>query len=292
MTPMDRAWQSLEGLSVADAFGEQLLHSGAQARVEALSDRRTPAAKRWVWTDDTAMALSICETLRDCGLVDCEALATTFARRYTREPARGYGTGAHEVLQAIAGGTHFAVAARALFGGQGSMGNGGGMRSAPVGAYFCGDLAAVVEQATRSAAPTHAHAEGAAGAIAVAVAASAVFAGERDARALLEQVVKHTPVGPTRDAVRRSIAMLRAEPITVAAEIGNGSHATAADTIPFAVWCAATHLTDYSAALWACGEVGGDIDTTCAIVGGIVVGAVGVGGIPDAWRAAREPLPI
>src|SRR5205085_2673558 len=84
---------------------------------------------------------------------------------------------------------------------------------------------------------------------------------------------------------RRAIAMLRSEPITVAAEIGNGSHATAADTIPFAVWCAATHLTDYSAALWACGEVGGDIDTTCAIVGGIVVGAVGVGGIPDAWRA-------
>jgi ADP-ribosylglycohydrolase len=38
-------------------------------------------------------------------------------------------------------------------------------------------------------------------------------------------------------------------------------------------------------------SVGGDIDTTCAIVGGIVVGAVGLAGIPADWRASREPLP-
>jgi len=291
MKPIDRAVQSLEGLSVADAFGEQLLHSGANARAEALSDRRTPPAKRWIWTDDTAMALSIVELLRARGEIDPAELATAFARRYVGEPARGYGRGAHEVLAAIAMGTPYEVAARALFGGQGSCGNGGGMRSAPIGAYFTGDLDAVVEHAARSAAPTHAHSEGAAGAIAVAVATALVFAGERDARALLETVVARTPTGATRDGVRRSITMLRAEPITVAAELGNGSHVMAADTIPFAVWCAATHVTDYSAALWACGQVGGDIDTTCAIVGGIVVGAVGIEGIPAAWRAAREPLP-
>jgi ADP-ribosylglycohydrolase len=117
-----------------------------------------------------------------------------------------------------------------------------------------------------------------------------VFAGERTPRTLLETVVAHTPAGPTRDGVRRAIAMLEAEPITVAAELGNGSHVLSADTVPFALWCAATHLTDYASALWACGEVGGDIDTTCAIVGGVVVGAVGLDAIPATWRAAREPL--
>jgi ADP-ribosylglycohydrolase len=292
VTPLDRAWQSLEGLSVADAFGEQLLHFGALAREEALSTRRTPAAKRWAWTDDTAMAASIVEVLRECGAIDPDALAAAFVRRYAHEPARGYGSGAHEVFAAIARGTPYEAAARALFGGQGSCGNGGGMRSAPVGAYFSSDLDAVVEHAARSAAPTHAHPEGVAGAIAVAVASAAVFAGERGARELLQTVVARTPAGPTRDGIRRSITMLRAEPITVAAELGNGSHVMAADTIPFAVWCAATHLADYGNALWACCEVGGDIDTTCAIVGGIVVGAVGVDGIPAAWRAAREPLPV
>jgi ADP-ribosylglycohydrolase len=65
----------------------------------------------------------------------------------------------------------------------------------------------------------------------------------------------------------------------------------AADTIPFAIWCAATHLADYAGALWDCASVGGDIDTTCAMAGGIIVGAVGRAGIPPEWLAAREPLP-
>lgn len=166
------------------------------------------------------------------------------------------------------------------------------MRAAPIGAYFAGELAATVEHARRSAAPTHAHPDGAAGAVAIAVAASAVFAGERDPRALLELVVAHTPDGATRENVRRAIPLLHAEPITVAAELGNGSYVLAADTVGFSVWCAATHLADYAGAAWACAFVGGDVDTTCAIVGGIIVGATGADGIPAAWRAAREPLPI
>jgi ADP-ribosylglycohydrolase len=290
-SPLARAQLSLEGLSVADAFGEQLLHAGAHARVEALSGRRAPAAKRWMWTDDTAMAISIVDVLRDTGGIDPGVLADAFARRYLADPARGYGRGAHQVLAEIAAGKPFETAARALFGGQGSCGNGGGMRSAPIGAYFAGELETVADHAARSAMPTHAHPEGAAGAVAIAVAAAAVFAGERDGRTLLDTVVAHTPAGATRDGVRRAISMLRAEPITVAAELGNGSNVLSADTVPFALWCAATHLTDYVGALWACGEVGGDIDTTCAMVGGIVVGAVGLEGIPAPWRASREPLP-
>ena len=36
---------------------------------------------------------------------------------------------------------------------------------------------------------------------------------------------------------------------------------------------------------------GGDVDTTCAIVGGIVGARVGIEGIPSDWLARREPLP-
>src|SRR5262249_61068998 len=125
----------------------------------------------------------------------------------------------------------------------------------------------------------------------VAVAAAVVAAGERDARTVLDAVIARTPAGPTRQGVVRAIAMLGAESVTAAAELGNGSHGLASDTVPFAVWCAASHLADYPAALWACAEVGGDTDTTCAMVGGIVVGAVGRAGIPAEWLAAREPLP-
>lgn len=287
---LGRARLALEGLSTGDAFGEQLLHSGPNAREIAVAEHQAPSAKRWIWTDDTAMAMSIVEILARHDGIDEEALALAFAARYINDPARGYGRGAHQVLEAIHHGLPYRKAARMLFNGEGSCGNGGGMRSAPIGAYFADDLDAVVEHAARSAAPTHAHPDGVAGAVAVAVAAAAVVAGERDPRALIETVAARTPAGPTRDGVRRSLTLLGAEPVTAATQLGNGSRVISSDTVPFAVWCAATHLADYPAALWACGSVGGDIDTTCAMVGGIVVGAVGLAGIPAAWHAAREPL--
>ncbi|NVB79073.1 MAG: ADP-ribosylglycohydrolase family protein [Kofleriaceae bacterium] len=291
MDALGRARLSLEGLSVADAFGEQLLHIGPEGRILALDHHTAPLRKKWMWTDDTAMALSIVETLAAFGEIDIEELAYRFGQRYHLESARGYGAGAHKVLDAIYCGIPYATAARMVFDGQGSCGNGGAMRSAPIGAYFAGDLDAVVEHARRSSQPTHAHPDGAAGAIAVAVAAALAFAGERDSRALLETVVERTPAGPTRDGLRRAIPLLRAEHYTVAAELGNGSRVLAADTVPFAVWCAATHLDDFAGACWACAEVGGDIDTTCAMAGGIIVGAVGADGIPADWRTCREPLP-
>lgn len=292
MDALGRARLALDGLSVADAFGEQLLHAGPAARVIALEHRSAPVGRRWMWTDDTAMALSIVEQLAKRGGIDPAELAAAFVRRYAIEPDRGYGGGAQTLLRDIALGEAWDVAARRLFDGQGSCGNGGGMRSAPIGAYFCDDIAAVIDHAARSAAPTHAHPEGAAGAIAVAVAAARVFAGERDPRALLESVVDNTPAGATRDGIRRAIPMIRAEHFTVAAELGNGSRVLSSDTVPFAIWCAATHLDDFVGACWSCVEVGGDIDTTCAMAGGIIVGATGLAGIPDAWMASREPLPL
>jgi ADP-ribosylglycohydrolase len=289
---LQRARLALEGLSVGDAFGEQLLHCGPHKRADALDHRAAPVGRKWMWTDDTAMALSIVEVLHACGGIDCERLARSFAERHDRDMGRGYGRGAHQVLDMIQAGLPYQMAARMLFDGQGSCGNGGGMRAAPIGAYFADDLDAVVEHAARSASPTHAHPDGAAGAIAIAVAAARVFSGERDPRALIESVVAHTPRGETRAGLQHALGMLAAEPITAAAVLGNGSRVLASDTVPFAVWCAATHLGDYAGACWACASVGGDIDTTCAMVGGIIVGAVGLAGIPSDWHASREPLPI
>jgi len=80
-------------------------------------------------------------------------------------------------------------------------------------------------------------------------------------------------------------------------ELGNGSRVTAQDTVPFALWTAAAYLDNYPAAITACIKAGGDVDTTAAIVGGIVAAYTGIDdrpgatGIPQAWISAREPLP-
>ena len=71
----------------------------------------------------------------------------------------------------------------------------------------------------------------------------------------------------------------------------NGTLVTAQDTVPFVLWCAAQHLDDYPEALWLTASGLGDVDTTCAMVGGIVASFTGMAGIPPEWQAQREPLP-
>ena len=281
--PLARARRSLDGLSVGDAFGERFFRSPATVE-RRIADRITPPPP-WGWTDDTAMALSVVEVLADRGGIDRDALAAAFARRYEREPHRGYGGGAHRILQSIAEGVPWEVAAAAVFGGQGSFGNGAAMRSAPIGAYFAGDDDAVVEHAGASADPTHAHPEGRAGAIAVALAAAAAARGDD----LFEAVLARCPEGETRDGIVRARSFPLAYDVwTVAGAVGNGSMISAPDTVPLCLWCAARHLDDYEEALWTTVAALGDRDTTCAIVGGIVAVRAE---IPAAFLAAREPLP-
>ncbi len=284
-----RALLSLEGLSVGDAFGETNL-ARTPKNMLRIHQRLLSSRRPWLWTDDTAMALSIVDTLVAHGEVDEDALAARFAARYLAEPLRGYGSGAHAILTAVGGGAPWRQVAGAAFGGQGSAGNGGGMRAAPIGAWFAGELDRAAAEALRSAAPTHTHVDGGAGAVAIAVAASAVFGGERAPATILAAVIDRTPAGRVRD-VLRLIDRVGDDRDRAAEFLGSGYQVLAADTVPFAIWCALHFLRDYEHALWACSDVGGDVDTTCAMVGGIVVGATGLAGIPVLWRAAREPLP-
>lgn len=178
----------------------------------------------------------------------------------------------------------------------GSMGNGGAMRVAPLGAYWSDNWDAVVKQARLSAQVTHTHAEGQAGAIAVAIAAAwaARLGMDTEAgpgRRLLEVVLEYTPDGETRRGLVHALALSPGLSVQTAASLlGCGLRVTSPDTVPFALWCAARHIDDYTEALWTTVAGLGDRDTTCAIVGGIVVLAAGRDAILAEWLAARESL--
>jgi ADP-ribosylglycohydrolase len=277
---------SLEGLSVGDAFGQRFF---SEAVIDEHLASRTLPPGPWRWTDDTNMALSIVEVLTTYGTVDQDALARSFGEHY--EPAREYGYAMHELLPLYSVGADWRPEAPKLFGGSGSYGNGAAMRVAPLGAFFADDLARAAEEANKSAVVTHAHPEGAAGAIAVAVASASAATGA-GADILIESVIEHTPESEVRDRLER-INRIRPESSLsyVATLLGNGSRITAQDTVAFTIWVAAQHLEDFAAALWLTAEAHGDVDTTCAIVGGIVGARVGVEGIPAGWRNRREPLP-
>jgi ADP-ribosylglycohydrolase len=285
MERSERAWRSLAGLSVGDAFGERFFGSAA-----VLVASRALPAPPWRWTDDTAMALGVVEVLEEHGRIDPDRLALVFARRWSQEPLRGYGGGAHRILEAIHLGAPWRIASADAFGGQGSKGNGGAMRAAPLGAWFADDLDAVVSEARASAEVTHAHPEGIAGAIAVAVAAAGAHRGVRGA-VLLELVWARTPDGETRDRLAIALALPPGTGVVEAVGLlGNGSDVTAPDTVPFSLWSAAHHLGDFREAMWQTVSGLGDRDTTCAIAGGVVA-AAGTP-IPEEWLAAREPLAI
>jgi len=290
--PLARALLSLEGLSVGDAFGERFFTHPATLHL-LIGERAIPAAP-WRYTDDTQMALSIVEILRRHGEIDQNALAKSFGRHY--DLTRGYGPAMHRLLPQIRSRISWRKAARGLFGGQGSFGNGSAMRVAPLGAYFAGETDAVVEHARRSAEVTHAHPEGKAGAIAVALAAARACS-MRAAQIspapedFLDAVLERVP----ESEVQRGILKARGLPagtaaVGAASMLGNGDLVSAQDTVPFALWCAAHHLDNYEEALWATVSGLGDRDTNCAIVGGIVVCYTGVESIPAEWRASREPL--
>jgi ADP-ribosylglycohydrolase len=296
---MERARLALDGLSIGDAFGASIYIPG---RPESLRRPRPLPPPPWLYTDDTEMALGIVEVLQLHGHVDQDALVDVFAHRYWANVSRGYGPNIHAIFQAIRRGVPWRTAATTPVGrgskdrGQGSLGNGGAMRVAPVGGYFAEDVLRVVAEAGASAEVTHAHPDGMAGAIAVALAAAWAWrcrAGlqTHNPEGLLAHVFDHTPDGPTRARLVRARTLpANTTPDEAARLLGNGSPITSEETVPFALWCAARHLGDFVEALWTTVGVGGDLDTNCAIVGGIVALAVGPDGIPREWLQSREAL--
>ncbi|AUY54494.1 ADP-ribosylglycohydrolase family protein [Streptomyces sp. CB01881] len=284
------ALDALNGLSVGDALGAQFfVPDTAAAHFAARSAPPGP----WPWTDDTEMACSVYAARTERGAVDTFDLTHSFARRHDFD--RGYGPAANRLLRLVREGGDAKALAAELFDGQGSYGNGAAMRVAPLGALYAANPPEAIRPAVETALITHTHPQAVDGAIAVAVAAA--FAVQaRTTRmtpeSFLQKVGHHTPAGAVREGLDEAVGLLaEPDPKVAARVLGNGSRTSAADTVPYALWCAARRLTDYPAAVWEAVGAGGDMDTVAAITGGVVAAYTGTTGIPAAWMAAREPLP-
>lgn len=291
---MENVSLSIAGVGLGDALGE-MFASRAQSAPSHIEEDDLPAGP-WFHTDDTEMAIAVGEVLRVYGFIEPDALARRFARRFERDPERGYGRMTRIQLREVISGADCRVTATAAFGGQGSLGNGAAMRATPIGAYFGDELQTVVEAARSSALVTHTHPDGVAGAIAVAIAAGVAKELNRAAEnrgAFWDAILEFTPAGTVRNRILLASQTPLASPaIDVAHVLGNGSQVTALDTVPYALWCAARHANDFRRALAAAIQTGGDCDTNAAIVGGIVGLATGWEQIPTHWLEQREPTPF
>jgi ADP-ribosylglycohydrolase len=255
---------------------------------------RKPPAGEWHWTDDTHMALSLFSVLRQEGFVEQDQFAKSLAQHYQR--SRGYGMASRSLIRQIRDGKDWRVEAKNVFGGQGSYGNGCASRVPVVGAFFADDLELVAEQAQDSAPITHAHPEAIAGAIAVAVGTALAWQTRTvpspGRSKFINQIIPFLPSSDILEKLKQACDLSPDISVSTAAEIlGNGTSPTVQTTVPFAVWCAGEILDNYEEAIWLTLEGQGDCDTTCAIVGGIVVMRAGLDGIPALWKEAIEPFP-
>nr|KAF6503728.1 hypothetical protein HJG63_000394 [Rousettus aegyptiacus] len=144
------------------------------------------------YTDDTAMARALVQSLLSKEAFDEVDMAHRFAQEYQKEPDRGYGAGVITVFKKLLSPKCRDVyePARAQFNGKGSYGNGGAMRVAGISLAYS-SIQDVQKFARLSAQLTHASSLGYNGAILQALAVHLALQGESSSERFLEQLLGH-----------------------------------------------------------------------------------------------------
>jgi poly(ADP-ribose) glycohydrolase ARH3 len=185
----------------------------------------------------------------------------------------------------------YSTAARSLFGGHGSFGNGAAMRIAPVGLLFH-DAVDLYETARASASVTHAHPVGVDGAAVLAWAvAQAVrltpqepFPFDQFSQGLIE--FARTPEIRDKLVLVEGVIAQDVPSSQAARSLGRG--VAVDESLPFSVYSFLRHPQSFESCLFCAVLNGGDRDTLGAMACAISGAYLGIEGIPQAWREKLE----
>ena len=278
----------LIGKALGDAIGELAFARPAEAALR----RQVAEADVLVYTDDTAMALGIAESLAEVGDLDPEHLGRRFHDNFQREPWRGYGPGPPSIFAAVERtGLPYRQVAGRLFGGAGSLGNGAAMRVAPVGlAYHASP--ALAEKARLSAAVTHTHPVGMDGAAVQATAVALAATLDPEAPLDHQDFCGHLIDAAQSPEIRGRMELVRTlvsdgAPAKQAAD-AIGRSVAMQESMPFAIFAFLGHPDSFEDCLFTAALNGGDRDTLAAMACAISGAYLGLEAIPEAWRARLE----
>lgn len=274
----------LIGSAVGDALGSSF---------EGFSSSKVDAERfHGRWTDDTHMMIGVAESLIANKGFDGNHMAQTFIKNYEQEPWRGYASGPPRVFRWIKSGVAWNEAARRLFGGAGSFGNGAAMRVAPVGLFYYDDLEKLRAVAYSQSQITHTHELGMEGAALQAYAVALAIKADSSRRldpydflAELKNFTKNEVYKMKLEKMRKLLADA-ADKKTVVRELGNGveSH----NSVPTAIYCFLRNWSIFEDAVLYAVSLGGDTDTIGAMTGAISGAYHGVEAIPEQWRNKLE----
>ncbi len=265
----------------------------AEALLGMLHDPEIVPDGSAAYSDDTQMAISVAESLCEHGAFHGTDLARRFADNF--EPWRGYGAGAFAVIVALkSDAAQWNEIATRLFDGQGSFGNGGAMRVAPVGVFAHHDPFVLRHLAENQAAITHTHPLGVGGAAlqaaAVAVATRRNPTDRFDAHAFLTEVETFAPAlpDPYRYAIKDIREFLDDMPSAWDAQERLGSSIEAHESVPAALYSFLRHPESFENAVEFAVRLGDDTDTVGAMTGAIAGAFHGYHAIPRKWLRPLE----
>lgn len=284
MRPIDlkeRFRGALVGVAIGDALGAPV--EGRPHVESSYLESLDVDPISLTYTDDTAMTIGVAESLLSCRGFDGGHMATTLADVYESEPWRGYGPGPPKVFARLRQGVPWNEAAINLYGGQGSLGNGGAMRVAPVALFAYPDLELTVEIAAQSARITHSHPGGVDGAVVQAVALGRVL---QEDPLDPEEIVDHALRLVTTSEFQTKLGLLEEnlpQPVAdgLVSQLGRGVEAHA--SVVTALACFLSSTDSFPRAVKTAIALGGDTDTIASMTGALAGAYRGMDQIPPRW---------
>ena len=244
------------------------------------------------WTDDTHMMIGVAESLIAKKGFDGNHMAWTFIKNYELEPWRGYASGPPRVFKWIKAGVPWNEAAKRLFGGMGSYGNGAAMRVAPVGLLYYDDFEKLRLVACGQSLITHTHELGVEGAVlqafAVALAVKEDPSEGLDAHAFLGKLLGLATSSVYKEKLETALSLLNEKPDKHKVVERLGNTVEAYNSVPTAIYCFLRNHESFKEAVSYAVSLGGDTDTIAAMTGAISGAYHGVTVIPEEWMNKLE----
>jgi ADP-ribosylglycohydrolase len=286
-----RAQGSLLGLAIGDALGTTLEFKKKDSfqPIKDMNGGGPFNLEAGQWTDDTAMALCLADSLLECG----EHNAQDQIERYIRWRDTGYNSCTNScfdigitISNALcnfertnnpnAGSTTYR-----------SAGNGSIMRLAPIVIFYAESkgvsLQQTIERAAESSLTTHGEQRSVEACRVLAHLLSTLLLGQFSKEEVMYHVLSAFPVSSeqTLEINELRLAVELATLTTTPREqiFGRGY---VVDSLQAAIWCFMRSNNFKDGALLAA-NLGDDADTTCAIYGQIAGAYYGFEGIPESW---------
>lgn len=279
---------AMVGSALGDAIGELAFRWREKERLRAVIDR----TEKLFYTDDTAMAMGLAESIVQKKEIDQQHIGEIFSRNFFREPWRGYASGPPTIFSIVRDTEiTYVQAARSLFEGSGSMGNGGAMRIVPVGLFFH-DSENLYEIASASAEVTHAHPVGKDGAAvqALAVARGVKLNPEREfsLETFIQGLIAFARTPEIREKMRLVQSLINEDILPDIAAARLGRSVAVDESMPFAIYSFLRHPKSFEDCLFCAILNGGDRDTLGAMACAVSGAYLGIEAIPVSWRNKLE----